>query len=215
MACYDAIYAELGAASGVGRSLDALMEVMIWSDDLAAIRPPYRIEISGTRGLPSDVIEEIRAIQQVIPYSIAEFRMRRHEDVDVSLFTDTDPPPSQTKFIHLDATSWKTTRDLADALCEALGAKAGVGRSPDALLEVMIWADDLADVLPPYCILISGASRLPDDFADFIRQFQFGIQRARREHRLRYGTDVEVSLVTDILPKPLSSALGAKSVPES
>jgi hypothetical protein len=84
----NALVEALGGVEGVGRSVDALLEVMIWSDDLAKIRPPYRIQISGTAGLPEDVIEEIRFIERVLPHVRAEYRARRGADIEVSFETD-------------------------------------------------------------------------------------------------------------------------------
>jgi RNAse (barnase) inhibitor barstar len=85
---YDAVDEALRAPYGVSRNLNALLEVMIWDDNFARIRPPYRIQISGTAGLSEDVIDVIKVVQSVIPSAIAEYRVRRGTDIEVSFETD-------------------------------------------------------------------------------------------------------------------------------
>ena len=55
---YEALLAALGAPRWHGRNINALIDSMIYGG-INEIDPPYKIVISGTRGIPSGVADEI------------------------------------------------------------------------------------------------------------------------------------------------------------
>jgi hypothetical protein len=100
--------------------------------------------------------------------------------------------------INLDATRWTTIRESYTAILSALGAPKKYGCSVDALLDGMVWSDQLFEIKPPYTIRISGAANLPKDVKIAISDLQNCLVFAREFLRKQQGRDVEVELETDI-----------------
>jgi hypothetical protein len=100
--------------------------------------------------------------------------------------------------IKLDATKWTTTLENYNAIFSALGAPKKYGCSVDALLDGMIWTDQLFEVKPPYTIRISGANNLSKDVKIAISDLQNCLVHAREVLRDQQGRDLEVTLETDI-----------------
>lgn len=97
------------------------------------------------------------------------------------------------KIIELDATKWKTVLDFYQALLAAVGAPTWHGKSPDALIDSMIWGGINA-VEPPYTIRISGTAGLPKDVREHIDLVKQALRRGRRDYQSRQGGDVGVSI---------------------
>jgi hypothetical protein len=97
------------------------------------------------------------------------------------------------RIIELDATQWKTIIDFYDALLAAVGAPKWHGKSPDALIDSMIWGGINA-VEPPYIVKISGAATLPKDVHDRIELIKNVLAEGRMDYRSRRGGDVEVAI---------------------
>jgi len=87
---YEALLCALDAPPRHGRSLDALLDSMIWTDQVNEIKPPYRIRIVGTRAVPEVVRDEIAVIEEVLRHSRKEYQKRRGRDVEVEIETDLD-----------------------------------------------------------------------------------------------------------------------------
>jgi len=62
------------------------------------------------------------------------------------------------KIIELDASQWRSEMDFYEALLAGVGAPSWHGRNINALLETMIWYDDINAVSPPYVVRIKNAS---------------------------------------------------------
>ena len=90
MDVYEALLCALDAPPRHGRSLDALLDSMIWTDQVNEIKPPYRIRIVGTRAVPEVVRDEIAVIEEVLRHSRKEYQKRRGRDVEVEIETDLD-----------------------------------------------------------------------------------------------------------------------------
>ena len=97
------------------------------------------------------------------------------------------------RIIELDATNWKTVIDFYDALLASIGAPKWHGKSPDALIDSMIWGGINA-VEPPYTVRISRAAKLPKDFHDRIELIKKVLAEGRMEYQNRRGGDVEVAI---------------------
>jgi Barstar (barnase inhibitor) len=99
------------------------------------------------------------------------------------------------RIIKLDAANWKTVIDFYDALLAAIGAPKWHGKSPDGLIDSMIWGGINA-VEPPYTIRISGTKMLPRDVREHIELVKHALAEARLEYQSRKGGDIEVSMET-------------------
>jgi len=80
---YDALLAALGAPEWHGRSVNALADTMIWSDEINAVKPPYVVKVANLAGAPAAVREEVRVAKDWLETSRAEFRDSNGRDVDV------------------------------------------------------------------------------------------------------------------------------------
>jgi hypothetical protein len=96
------------------------------------------------------------------------------------------------RIIELDATKWKTMFDFYNALLLAIGAPKGHGKSPDALVDSMIWGGMNA-VEPPYTIRIVGLSTAPKEVRDGVELAKKALVSGRI-YRKRHDTDVEASI---------------------
>lgn len=101
------------------------------------------------------------------------------------------------RIIKLDAAKWKTVIDFYDALLAAVGAPKWHGKSPDGLINSMIWGGINA-VEPPYTIRIFGAEKIPRDVREHVELVKQALARARLEYQSRKGRDIEVAI--EIVP---------------
>ena len=97
------------------------------------------------------------------------------------------------QIIDLDATKWKTVVDFYDAILAAVGAPKGHGKSPDALIDSMIWGGMNA-VESPYTIRISGLSMVPSEVRDYVGLVRDVLAEGRNYRKRHQGDDVEVSI---------------------
>jgi RNAse (barnase) inhibitor barstar len=97
------------------------------------------------------------------------------------------------RMIELDATKWKTIVDFYDALLAAIGAPKDHGKSPDALIDSMIWGGMNA-VEPPYTIRILGAATLPTKVRNHLEVAKEAIAKGRADYRNRRNGDVEIAV---------------------
>jgi hypothetical protein len=95
--------------------------------------------------------------------------------------------------IELDATKWKSILEFYIALLPAIGAPAWHRKSPNALVDTMIWGGINA-VQPPYTIKIVGSATLPKDVRDQIEVARKDLAKARMEYHDRCGGEVEVAI---------------------
>jgi RNAse (barnase) inhibitor barstar len=96
------------------------------------------------------------------------------------------------RIIELDGTNWASGLDFYEALLSALGAHKGHGRNINALLDSMIWTDKVNTLVPPYEIVVTNVAHLPQDALREIELLKTFLKRAREDHRLLRGTDVQV-----------------------
>ena len=96
------------------------------------------------------------------------------------------------QIIELDGTNWTSGLDFYDALLSALGAHQGHGRNINALLDSMIWTDKVNRLVPPYEIVVRNVAHLPQDALREIELLKVLLRRAREDHRLLRGSDVQV-----------------------
>lgn len=81
---YDAILPALGAPEWHGRSVDALVESMVWGE-INELEPPYTVELHATKNIPPEVMQQITWVKDFIYESRAEMRLREGHDVDVDM----------------------------------------------------------------------------------------------------------------------------------
>lgn len=103
---------------------------------------------------------------------------------------------SAMRIIELNAGKWKTINDFYDAVLAAIEAPKGHGRSPDALIDSMIWGGMNA-VEPPYTIKISGMAALPKDVRERVLTASRVLAEGRMDYQKLRGGDVEVAIETD------------------
>jgi hypothetical protein len=80
---YNALLVALGAPYWHGRSLDAVIDSMIWGQ-INAVEPPYTIRILGTQELTEDVRDELEAVKLALEEARGEFRTRRGHDAEIA-----------------------------------------------------------------------------------------------------------------------------------
>jgi RNAse (barnase) inhibitor barstar len=83
---YDALLAALGAPRGHGKSVDALIDSMVWGG-MNKVEPPYTIRIFDTARLPTDARDHIEALKRALPDACAEFQKQEGRDVVIRLET--------------------------------------------------------------------------------------------------------------------------------
>ncbi len=98
------------------------------------------------------------------------------------------------RIIELDASTWKTVTDFYDAVLAAVEAPKGHGKSPDALIDSMIWGGMNA-VEPPYTVRISGLSAASQEVRDHVQLVSDLLVEGRIYRKRHKGDDVEVSIV--------------------
>ncbi len=96
--------------------------------------------------------------------------------------------------IDLDAANWSSVLDFYNALLAALKAPDWHGRSVAALVDTMIWHDEINAVKPPYVVVISNAARLNPDVRAEIDDIAQILRGARAEFQKSEGRDINVRL---------------------
>jgi RNAse (barnase) inhibitor barstar len=96
--------------------------------------------------------------------------------------------------VDLDAAKWSSVLDFHSALLEALGAPDWHGSSMDALIDSMIWHDEINAVKPPYTVSISGTSHIPENVRAAIECLAQALRESRVEFRESEGQDIDVQL---------------------
>ena len=79
---YNGLLAVLGAPQWHGRSIDALIDSMIWGG-INAVEAPYTIRIVRSANLSKEIRDHIELVNRVLAEASAEFRERRGHDVIV------------------------------------------------------------------------------------------------------------------------------------
>jgi hypothetical protein len=83
---YNALLLSIGAPEWHGRTINALVDSMIWGE-INRIEPPYTIQIHGVEQLPGDVRDHVELAKNALLEARAEFRVMRDRDVEVRLDT--------------------------------------------------------------------------------------------------------------------------------
>ena len=81
---YRELLGALGAPEGHGKSVNALIDSMVWGG-MNKVEPPYTIRIFGIAKLPEDVREEIELLRHALPEACAEFRSREGRDLGIRI----------------------------------------------------------------------------------------------------------------------------------
>jgi hypothetical protein len=81
---YDALLPELGAPAGHGRSVDALIDSMIWGG-INALEPPVTVRVWQLASAPQAVRDAVELTRRALAEARAEFHARKGDDVDVRL----------------------------------------------------------------------------------------------------------------------------------
>jgi hypothetical protein len=102
--------------------------------------------------------------------------------------------PVAMQIIELDATNWNAVLDFYDALLASIGAPNMHGRSPDGLIDSMVWGGINA-VEPPYTVRISGLSAAPEEVRNHVQLVSDALVDGRIYRKRHRGDDVEVSIV--------------------
>ncbi len=103
------------------------------------------------------------------------------------------------RIIELDAKEWKSVLDFYNALFGAIGAPEWHGKSPDALVDSMIWGWINA-VEPPYTVRISGLSTAPKEVRDGVELAKEILARGRNYRKRHNGDDAEVEIEIERAP---------------
>ena len=83
---YDALLEALGAPGWHGRSIDALVDSVVWGG-INTVAPPYTIRVWHAAEAPKAVVEKIDLAKHAIAEGRSEFRARNGRDVEVELET--------------------------------------------------------------------------------------------------------------------------------
>ena len=79
---YESILARLGAPSDHGRSVDALVDSMVWGG-INKVEPPYTIRVRNTDQVSRELLSEIMRVANAIADARSEALSRTGRDVDV------------------------------------------------------------------------------------------------------------------------------------
>ena len=101
------------------------------------------------------------------------------------------------RVIELDAANWHSISDVYNAILAAIGAPDWHGRSPDALIDSMIWGG-INSLEPPYTIKVLRATEAPLEVRDAIQTLSWVIGEGRKEYQEQEGDDIEVAI--EIVP---------------
>jgi hypothetical protein len=80
---YDALFAEIGAPDWHGRSVNALVDSMVWGR-INSLEPPYTVRVSGTEFTPPEVRDEVELTRQDIDEAGREFQRQKGRSADVT-----------------------------------------------------------------------------------------------------------------------------------
>jgi len=81
---YDALLTAIGAPAWHGKSINALVDSIVWGG-INSVEPPYEVRVHGVRNLTSDTRRAIGQAEQAIEQARADFFQRRGHDPRVSL----------------------------------------------------------------------------------------------------------------------------------
>ncbi len=81
---YDALLTAIGAPDWHGKSIDALIDSMVWGG-INSVEPPYKVQVYGVGDLASDTRRAIEQVEQVIEQGGTDFLQRRGHNPGVSL----------------------------------------------------------------------------------------------------------------------------------
>lgn len=81
---YDALLPKLGAPVWHGRSLDALIDSVIWGG-INALEPPFTIRVWHLAAAPETVRDAVDLTMHALAEARTEFRARNGSDVNVEL----------------------------------------------------------------------------------------------------------------------------------
>jgi len=85
---YNDLLAALGAPTGHGRNINALVDSMIWGG-MNAVEAPYTIRILHTTKLSQEIRDELELVKRVFAEACAEFHERRGHDVCIEWEIET------------------------------------------------------------------------------------------------------------------------------
>ena len=97
------------------------------------------------------------------------------------------------EIINLDALNWNTKSEFYKSLLFSIGAPEWHGASVAAVIDSVIWGN-FNDVKSPYTILIANLNQAPSSVEEEIKLLQSCMSEAREEHKIRKGSDVNVSI---------------------
>ncbi len=80
---YDALLAELGAPAWHGRSIDALIDSMVWGG-INSLAPPYRVLVSGVESIPREIRNEVELASRALNEAGLERQRRQAQKADVT-----------------------------------------------------------------------------------------------------------------------------------
>ena len=83
---YEALLPELGAPEWHGRSVDALIDSMIWGG-INALEPPFKVRVLHLASAPKPIRDHVELTAQALAEARAEYQTRNGGDVNVELQT--------------------------------------------------------------------------------------------------------------------------------
>lgn len=83
---YRAILTAVAAPPGHGKSIDALIDSMVWGG-MNQVDPPYTIRIRNLGRVPTVILDMVELAKREIANARAEYLRRNGRDVDVELET--------------------------------------------------------------------------------------------------------------------------------
>jgi RNAse (barnase) inhibitor barstar len=81
---YDTLLAAIGAPKWHGKSLDALVDSMIWGG-INAVEPPYTVQISGLSAAPAEIRDHVQLVSDVLVAGRIYRKRHTGDDVEVSM----------------------------------------------------------------------------------------------------------------------------------
>ena len=80
---YDALLAEIGAPAWHGRSIDALIDSMVWGG-VNSLAPPYRVLVLGVESIPREIRSEVELASRALNEAGLERQRRQGQEADVT-----------------------------------------------------------------------------------------------------------------------------------
>ena len=81
---YDALFVAIGAPEWHGRSVDALVDSMIWGG-INSLEPPYTVRICGITTTTEEVRDAVTEAQHYVSLGREEYRDQKKRDIDVGI----------------------------------------------------------------------------------------------------------------------------------